>query len=166
MKNKKIIWIIAGILVVAIIAIVAMVLATKKSTPIDTVRKDSYIHLKKMMLGYADIDLYSTGSGDNERLYLGIQPDEYYITKDGDVYFYSGPTERNAKTGEEYGMEFVKMGHVDNLEELAEILVTKAEEKPFTNDLSNGTSACTLTINGTSYDTCADLFLYVNAYTN
>ena len=156
MKNKKLIWIIAGILVVAIIAIVAMVLATKKSTPIDTVRKDSYIHLKKMMLGYADIDLYSTGSGDNERLYLGIQPDEYYITKDGDVYFYSGPTERNAKTGEEYGMEFVKMGHVDNLE---------AEEKPFTYDLSNGTSACTLTINGTSYDTCADLFLYVNAYT-
>ena len=39
-------------------------------------------------------------------------------------------------------------------------------EKPFTDDLSNGTSACTLTINGTSYDTCADLFLYVNAYTN
>ena len=70
MKNKKIIWIIAGILVVAVIAIVAIVLATKKSTPIDTVRKDSYIHLKKMMLGYADIALYSSGTGDNERIYL------------------------------------------------------------------------------------------------
>lgn len=44
-----------------------------------------------------DIDLYSTGSGANEKLYLGAQPVHYLINKNG--YIYQDSSYQNKMTG-------------------------------------------------------------------
>ena len=47
----------------------------------------------------ADFDLYSTGSGANEKLYLGAQPLHYLINKNGDIYTYRASSFENKMTG-------------------------------------------------------------------
>ena len=46
-----------------------------------------------------DIALYSTGSGANEKLYLGAQPLHYLISKNGDIYTYQASSYQNKMTG-------------------------------------------------------------------
>ena len=48
----------------------------------------------------ADIDLYSTGSGKDEKIYLGAQPTHYVIEANGSLYAVKQGEYKNAETGE------------------------------------------------------------------
>lgn len=163
-KNKKIFIPIAILLVIALIFVIGRIVYQKTVTPWNYVIENAYIHIEESMLGMTDIDLYSSGSGLNKRIYLGIQPNEYYIMSNGDVYYYKGPTERNAVTGVEYGRVFKKIGKMSSAIGVGEILIEKAEANPYKLDLFSGSKGYYLIVDGQKYSTSLDLFKEVDKY--
>ena len=98
-KNKK--TIIICIIVLLIVAILIGLYFLKRNTPTidDELRENAYIDIWRDNLMEADIALYSTGSGENEKLYLGAQPLHYLINKNGDIYTYQASSFQNKMTG-------------------------------------------------------------------
>jgi len=85
----------------------------------------------------ADIDLYSTGSGKDEKIYLGAQPTHYVIEKNGALYSVKQGEYKNAETGEvDPGtVIFIKKFNDDELKrlrkDLNKIIKTKADKDGF-----------------------------------
>ena len=85
-KNKKIIM----VCIVVLIVIGGGIYFYKRSySETNNLLKDNaYIDIWRDKSMDMDIDLYSTGGGANEKLYLGAQPVHYLINKNGDIYTY------------------------------------------------------------------------------
>ena len=97
-KSKKTIIICIIILIVAIL-IGLYFWKRNTSTINDELKDNAYIDIWRDNSMDADIDLYSTGSGANEKLYLGAQPLHYLINKNGDIYTYRASSFENKMTG-------------------------------------------------------------------
>lgn len=100
MKNKVKIAIIACV-VILIAVIVAMVLISvnKKDSEDNIDENKVYIDMWRDNAGDTDISLYSSGSGDNEMLYLGSQPIHYLVYDNGEVHTKQESSYKNKKTG-------------------------------------------------------------------
>ncbi len=101
-KNKKLV---IGCIIVIIILAVAIITGIyvynkTKNTTDDSTNDKAYIEIWRDITMDADIDLYSTGSGENEKLYLGAQPLQYRINKNGEIYTYQESSFKNMTTGE------------------------------------------------------------------
>ena len=120
---------------------------------------NAYINVRESMFMHTDIALYSSGTGINEILYLGQQPDEYYIMKNGDVYYYSGPTGRGKVTGIEYGRVFKKIGKVFSVENLKDTLLKEANiDYSFSSRNIYANKSYILKVDGKEYTTYTNLF--------
>ena len=97
-KSKKTIIICIIILIVAIL-IGLYFWKRNTSTINDELKDNAYIDIWRDNSMDADIDVYSTGSGANKKLYLGAQPLHYLINKNGDIYTYQASSIKNKMTG-------------------------------------------------------------------
>lgn len=96
-KSKKTIIICIIILIVAIL-IGLYFWKRHTSTINDELKDNAYIDIWRDNSMDADIDLYSSGSGANEKLYLGAHPLHYLINKNGDIYTYQASSFKYIKT--------------------------------------------------------------------
>lgn len=96
--NKKVI---IFCIVILLVAIIIGIYFYKRNNSIanDTIKENAYIDIWRDKSMDMDIDLYSTGSGANEKLYLGAQPVHYLINKNGDIYTYQDSSYQNKTTG-------------------------------------------------------------------
>ena len=90
----------------------------------------------------ADIDLYSTGSGENEKLYLGVQPLHYLISKNGDIYTYQASSYQNKMTGKRDSatIKYIKTLSQSNLQKIENELKSIAESNSSNSISWNSTS--------------------------
>ena len=125
-KNKKII--IVCIVVLIVVAIGGGIYFYKRSySETNNLQKDNvYIDIWRDNSMDADIDLYSTGSGANEKLYLGAQPVHYLINKNGDIYTYQDSSYQNKLTGKRdpATVKYIKQLSQSDLEKLENDLKT------------------------------------------
>lgn len=97
-KNKKLV--ISCIVILIVAAIIGLYFYNKvKNSFEDSIKDSAYIDIWRDNSMDADIDLYSTGSGANEKLYLGSQPVHYLINKNGEIYTYQASSYKNKMTG-------------------------------------------------------------------
>lgn len=97
-KNKKIVIFSMAILIIAI-AVGILFYKMNNVAKNDTIIENAYIDIWRDTSMDMDIDLYSIGSGSNEKLYLGAQPLHYLINKSGDIYTYQASSYQNKMTG-------------------------------------------------------------------
>ena len=95
--NKKVI---IFLIVIFIVAIIVGIYFYKKNTSVanDAIKENAYIDIWSDN-SMVDIDLYSAGSGANEKLYLGAQSIHYLINKNGEVCTYQASSYKNKTTG-------------------------------------------------------------------
>lgn len=117
--NKKVI---IFLIVIFIVAIIVGIYFYKKNTSVanDAIKENAYIDIWRDKSMDADIDLYSTGSGANEKLYLGAQSIHYLINKNGEVHTYQASSYKNKITGkrEPATVEYIKTLSQSELENL------------------------------------------------
>lgn len=96
--NKKII---IFLFVISIIVIIVGIyfFNQNNSTANNSIKEKAYIDIWRDNSMDGDIDLYSTGSGANEKLYLGAQSIHYLIYKNGEVHTYQASSYKNKITG-------------------------------------------------------------------
>lgn len=89
------------LIVIFIVAIIVGIYFYKKNNNVanDTIKENAYIDIWRDKSMDADIDLYSMGSGANEKLYLGAQSIHYLINKNGEVHTYQASSYKNKTTG-------------------------------------------------------------------
>ena len=119
--NKKVI---IFLIVIFIVAIIVGIYFYKKNTSVanDAIKENAYIDIWRDKSMDADIDLYSTGSGANEKLYLGAQSIHYLINKNGEVHTYQASSYKNKITEkrEPATVEYIKtlsqseLGNLEN----------------------------------------------------
>ena len=126
--NKKVI---IFLIVIFIVAIIVGIYVYKKNTSVanDAIKENAYIDIWRDKSMDADIDLYSTGSGANEKLYLGAQSIHYLINKNGEVHTYQASSYKNKITGkrEPATVEYIKTLSQSELENLENDLKSTIE---------------------------------------
>ena len=126
--NKKVI---IFLIVIFIVAIIVGIYFYKKNTSVanDAIKENAYIDIWRDKSMDADIDLYSTGSGANEKLYLGAQSIHYLINKNGEVHTYQASSYKNKITGkrEPATVEYIKKLSQSELENLENDLKSTIE---------------------------------------
>lgn len=126
--NKKVI---IFLILIFIVAIIVGIYFYKKNTSVanDAIKENAYIDIWRDKSMDADIDLYSTGSGVNEKLYLGAQSIHYLINKNGEVYTYQASSYKNKITGkrEPATVEYIKTLSQSELENLENDLKSTIE---------------------------------------
>ena len=148
--NKKVIIFLIVIFIAAIIA--GIYFFIKKNSDInDTIKENAYIDIWRDKSMDADIDLYSTGSGSNEKLYLGAQSIHYLINKNGEVYTYQASSYKNKKTGKRdpATVEYIKTLSQSELENLENDLKSTIESNS-SDSISLNSSYWYIKINGNS----------------
>ena len=118
-KNKKVVIVYIAILIVAVI-IGIYFYKRNNSAAKDEPKDNAYIDIWRDTSMDTDIALYSTGSGTNEKLYLGKQPVHYLINKNGDVYTYQESSYKNKMTGKRdpATVEYIKQLSQSDLKKL------------------------------------------------
>lgn len=118
-KNKKIVIVCIVILIVAVMCGIYFY-SRNSDTTNESLKDNAYIDIWRDTSMDADIDLYSTGSGVNEKLYLGAQPVHYLINKNGDIYTYQDSSYQNKMTGKRdpATVKYIKQISQSNLEKL------------------------------------------------
>lgn len=140
-KSKKTIIICIIVLIVAIL-IGLYFWKRNASTITDELRDNAYIDIWIDNSMDADIDLYSTGSGENEKLYLGVQPLHYLISKNGDIYTYQASSYQNKMTGKRDSatIKYIKTLSQSNLQKIENELKSIAESNSSNSISLNSTS--------------------------
>ena len=115
-KNKK--TIIVCIVVLIVVVIGSGIYFNSKTN--NSLKNKAYIDIWRDNSMDADIDLYSRGSGVNEKLYLGAQPIHYLINKNGDIYTYQDSSYQNKLTGKRdpATVKYIKQLSQSDLEKL------------------------------------------------
>lgn len=113
--NKKIVIFCIVILVVVIIGGIYV-----HKTTNNPIKVSAYIDIWRDNSMDVDIDLYSIGSGEDEKLYLGSQPVHYLINKNGEIYTYQESSYKNKMTGKRdpETTEYIKQLSQSDLEKL------------------------------------------------
>lgn len=121
--NKKVI---IFLIVIFIVTIIVGIYFYIKNT---SVANNAYIDIWKDISMDFDIDLYSTGSGLNEKLYLGEQSTHYLINKNGKVHTYQASSYKNKVTGkrEPATVNYIKTLSQSELENLENDLKSAIE---------------------------------------
>ena len=126
--NKKVI---IFLIVIFIVAIIVGIYFYKRNTSVanDAIKENAYIDIWRDKSMDADIDLYSTGSGANEKLYLGAQSIHYLINKNGEVCTYQASSYKNKTTGKRdpATVEYIKTLSQSELENLENDLKSTIE---------------------------------------
>ena len=117
-KNKTIIIIFIVILIILIIGLCIYNISIDLIK--NTLKSNAYIDIWRDISMDADIDLYSTGSGINEKLYMGSQPTHYLINENGKIYTYQDSSYQNKITGKRdpATVKYIKQLSQSNLENL------------------------------------------------
>lgn len=151
-KNKKIIIVI----VCAVILIVAIICGIyfynrNSDTANDSLKDNAYIDIWRDISMDMDIDLYSTGSGANEKLYLGAQPVHYLINKNGYIYIYQDSSYQNKMTGKRdpATVKYIKQLSQSDLEKLENDLKSIIENNS-SNSVSLTSTYWYIKVNGKS----------------
>lgn len=153
-KNKKIIIVCAVILIVAVIC--GIYFYSRKTN--DMLKDNAYIDIWRDTSMDMDIDLYSTGSGANEKLYLGVQPVHYIINKNGEIYTYENSSYQNKMTGKRdpATVKYIKQISQSDLEKLENDLKSIIENNS-SNSVSLTATYWYIKINGKSTRVNANL---------
>ncbi len=154
--NKKVI-------IILIISIIVGIYFIRKnaSTVNDALIKKAYIDIWRDN-SMIDIDLYSEGSGLNEKLYLGAQPVHYLINKNGDIYTYQASSYKNKITGKRdpSTSQYIKTLSQFDLEKTENKLKSIAENNA-SNSFSSYSTYWYIKINGKSARVNVNVYQYV-----
>lgn len=159
-RNKKILIVCISILIVAIVGI--YFIKRSSGTKNDALKDNAYIDIWRDNSMDADIDLYSTGSGANEKLYLGAQPVHYLINKNGDIYTYQASSYKNKMTGKRdpSTSEYIKKLSQSDLEKIENELKSITENNN-SNSFSLYDTYWYIKINGKSTRVNVNVYQYV-----
>lgn len=121
--------------VIAIIIVVALIVLSPVLTriyvavyrPWDKTIKDAYIIITEDYSRMPSVDISSSGSGLNKVVYLNSNEIQYLVLKNGYVYEYKEPNERNVFWGLEFGRVYEKIGIISDVEKLENSLITYSE---------------------------------------
>ncbi len=119
-KNKKITIVCMVVLIVVVIGGYIYFYKRSYSETNNLLKDNDYIDIWRDNSMDMDIDLYSIGSGANEKLYLGAQPVHYLINKNGDIYTYQDSSYQNKMTGKKdpATVKYIKKLSQSDLEKL------------------------------------------------
>ncbi len=119
-KNKKIIIFCIAVLIVVVIGGGIYFYKRSYSEKNNLLKDNAYIDIWRDKSMDMDIDLYSTGSGANEKLYLGVQPVHYLINKNGNIYTCQDSSYQNKMTGKRdpATVKYIKQLSQSDLEKL------------------------------------------------
>lgn len=149
-KNKKIIIVCIVVLIVVIGGGIYFYKRSYSETN-NLLKDNAYIDIWRDKSMDADIDLYSTGSGANEKLYLGAQPLHYLINKNGDIYAYQDSSYQNKMTGKRdpATVKYIKKLSQSDLEKLENDLKSIIENNS-SNSVSLTSTYWYIKVNGKS----------------
>lgn len=138
-KNKEIIIVCIVALIVVVIGGCIYFYKRSYSETNNLLKDNAYIDIWRDKSMDMDIALYSTGSGANEKLYLGAQPVHYLINKNGDIYTYQDSSYQNKMTGKRdpATVKYIKQLSQSDLEKLENDLKSIIE--------NNGSNSVSLT---------------------